>query len=280
MRVFDAAKESVARCAVLTYEMEKQFLTLTGSATQRVEMESPEFLATGDLFWFDQLAALGEFEGPGFMQSNDAMVVQGEELKHFRITWSEGVSLAFDSAGDAEERGALKSAKFRGDVKVRTDELRLSSLLMNVEFSPKTESVSSIGVSSSGQWHWYRSIVSTCKRRRLSSTARWICGRLSPSPSGPSHMRVRTFVATIRRPRLRRAFIQRPMISSDTPPGLPGAHWLYMSALSRKLPPASTNASMTANDALSSAVQPNCIVPRQRADTWRSVAPSLRGLKA
>src|ERR1035437_10792166 len=49
-----------------------------------------------------------------------------------------------------------------------------------------------------------------------------------------------------------------------------------MSAVSMKLPPAWTNASMIANDAASSAVQPNCMVPRHSSETFRSLRPSLR----
>src|SRR6185436_12116704 len=47
-----------------------------------------------------------------------------------------------------------------------------------------------------------------------------------------------------------------------------------MSAVSMKLPPAFTKASMTANDAASSAVQPNCIEPKQRFETVTPVRPS------
>ena len=47
-------------------------------------------------------------------------------------------------------------------------------------------------------------------------------------------------------------------------------------AVSMKLPPAATKASITSNAAASSVVQPNCIDPRQRRETSRSVTPNLR----
>jgi hypothetical protein len=65
-----------------------------------------------------------------------------------------------------------------------------------------------------------------------------------PGPIGPH-----TFVAMITAGRLRRAAIQIPSAVSDSPPVLPGAHREYTSAVSMKLPPASTYASSTVSDA-------------------------------
>jgi len=49
--------------------------------------------------------------------------------------------------------------------------------------------------------------------------------------------------------RLPRAFIHVPRTSSDSPPLWPGTQREYTSAVSMKLPPASTYASSTASDA-------------------------------
>ena len=49
-----------------------------------------------------------------------------------------------------------------------------------------------------------------------------------------------TFVATTTEARLPRAANHLPSIASDSPPTLPGANAEYESALSTKLPPAST----------------------------------------
>src|SRR5450756_2111490 len=62
---------------------------------------------------------------------------------------------------------------------------------------------------------------------------------------------------------------QRPMTSSDTPA------W-YTSAVSTKLPPASTNASSCACAPASSVSLPNVIVPRQRRETLTPVPPISR----
>ena len=75
-----------------------------------------------------------------------------------------------------------------------------------------------------------------------------------------------------RLPRLRS---QLPMIVSDSPPTCPSAHTEYESAVSTKVPPAAAKASSTANEACSSAVQPNTLPPRHRRDTSRSLVPSF-----
>ena len=46
---------------------------------------------------------------------------------------------------------------------------------------------SSMSASSTGQWIWYRSIASTCNRRRLSSTSRRISSRVRRIPCLSSH---------------------------------------------------------------------------------------------
>src|SRR5262249_7016624 len=56
----------------------------------------------------------------------------------------------------------------------------------------------------------------------------------------------------------------------------PGTQREYTSAVSMKLPPASTYASSTASDAFWSVVQPNVLPPRHSADTRRPVLPNRR----
>ncbi len=73
-----------------------------------------------------------------------------------------------------------------------------------------------------------------------------------------------TLVATRTSTSERCAANQRPMIRSDSPPLLPGAHSEYMSAVSMRRPPPAAKASNTANEVASSAVQPNTLPPRQR----------------
>ena len=68
-----------------------------------------------------------------------------------------------------------------------------------------------------------------------------------------------TLVAITSWSRLPRLAIHSPMIRSDWP--MFGR--MYVSAVSMKLPPASTYASSTANDASRSAVQPKTFPPRQ-----------------
>ncbi len=94
--------------------------------------------------------------------------------------------------------------------------------------------------------------------------------RCSPprAPDGVGHEP--TFVAITSASRPPRAASHSPMIVSDSPPELPGARHRYESAVSIIVPPASTNASSTANDSSRSAVQPNTLPPRHSPDTSMS----------
>src|SRR5690606_29357421 len=67
-----------------------------------------------------------------------------------------------------------------------------------------------------------------------------------------------------------------PIIASDSPPWLPGTHSGYMSAVSTRSSPASTNASSTRNAPASSRLQPNTLVPRASGCTVRPERPSGR----
>ncbi len=66
-----------------------------------------------------------------------------------------------------------------------------------------------------------------------------------------------------------RAASQRPMISSETPDE-------YTSAVSTRLPPASTNASSWACETSSSDSEPNVIVPRVSVETEHPLRPRGR----
>ena len=71
-----------------------------------------------------------------------------------------------------------------------------------------------------------------------------------------------TLVAMVTRSRLPLRRSQRPRIRSDSPPSLPGAQYEYESAVSTRSKPASTNASSSANEVASSALQPNTLPPK------------------
>lgn len=109
-------------------------------------------------------------------------------------------------------------------------------------------------------------------RRSDSSAAALMVAAESPLYAGWAP----TLVATTMSERLERAASHLPMTVSDSPPSLPGIHAEYASAVSRKLPPAATYASSTANDCASSAVQPKTLPPSASGKTWRSEEPSLR----
>ena len=67
-----------------------------------------------------------------------------------------------------------------------------------------------------------------------------MCWRESPVSFGPGPIGPITLVAMMTARRLPRAFIHLPSTSSDSPPVWPGTQREYTSAVSMKLPAAST----------------------------------------
>src|SRR5260370_39728757 len=93
---------------------------------------------------------------------------------------------------------------------------------------------------------------------------------------GPGTMGAMTLVAKTTSWRLPRPLVPVPSTVSDSPPAWPGTQREYTSAVSMKLPPASTYASSTASDAFWSVVHPNVLPPRHRAATRSPERPSFR----
>src|SRR5208282_539266 len=73
-----------------------------------------------------------------------------------------------------------------------------------------------------------------------------------------------------------RLLSQLPIMLSDSPPLLPGAHLEYTSAVSIKLNPAPTKASSRLKEVDSSTVQPKTFPPKARGETSNPELPSLR----
>src|SRR3954451_3384793 len=135
--------------------------------------------------------------------------------------------------------------------------------------SVSAPSVSSMSVSSSGRWIWYRSIQSVCSRRRLASHSLAIQRRLLPNWLTSSPMVPWTFVA--RTTSSRRPLSALPTISSDSPRE-------YTSAVSMKLIPASSARWMIRIDSSWSWLpqSPNIMAPRQSGLTCTPVRASVR----
>src|SRR5579859_1413698 len=105
-------------------------------------------------------------------------------------------------------------------------------------------------------------------RRRLASTPARMCLRDSPRSLGPAPVAPKTLVAITRSSRSR-PLSQRPRIDSDAPA-------LYTSAVSMKVPPASTKPSRMRTEVSSSVGPPKCIAPRHNSLTFRPVRPMYR----
>ena len=83
-----------------------------------------------------------------------------------------------------------------------------------------------------------------------------------------------TLVASTTLSRLPLRLSHLPMIVSDSPPTWPGTQTEYMSAVSMKFMPASTQASSKLNDVASSTVHPKTLPPKASGETCRPDRPS------
>src|SRR5947207_10326027 len=136
--------------------------------------------------------------------------------------------------------------------------------------SDSAPSVSSMSVSASGRWIWYRSIQSVFSRRSEFSTSRTIQRRELPNSFGSSPIVPCTLVASTTLSR-RPSASALPTISSDSPRE-------YTSAVSMKLIPASSARWMMRIESLWSVLPqaPNIIAPRQSGLTCTPVRPRAR----
>jgi len=135
------------------------------------------------------------------------------------------------------------------------------------------------GTLRAGQWIWYRSITSVCRRRRLSSQALRISALLTPEFSPRIHGMPRdgpaTLVASTTLPRrLASLANQLPRIVSVAPQVSARAGTEYISAASRKWIPRSIERSRMLCAVASSTCSPNVIVPRQMGGTCSALAPN------
>lgn len=143
-------------CATLRYQTQSQLLQLAGSSEYPLHIDSPEFRAHGERFWFNRLEHVGAFEGAGWMiagqiSSNAERDDLSDDLSmespmaaragDVRIAWLRRVDLEFESqpasSDDDEQHDAskLRAAMFDGEVDVLTDDFELDADKLDVQFA-------------------------------------------------------------------------------------------------------------------------------------------------
>ena len=140
-------------CATLRYQTQSQLLQLAGSSEYPLHIDSPEFRAHGERFWFNRLEHVGAFEGAGWMiagqiSSNaerDDLSMESPTAARagdVRIAWLRRVDLEFEaqptsSSDDDEQHDAskLRAAMFDGEVDVLTDDFELDADKLDVQFA-------------------------------------------------------------------------------------------------------------------------------------------------
>jgi hypothetical protein len=127
----------------------------------------------------------------------------------------------------------------------------------------------------SGQWIWYRSITSVCSRRRLASHEAPMSAAVIPPPAriqGMPREGPATLVASTTFWRTPGFFAnQLPMMVSVAPQVSARAGTAYISAVSMKLTPRSSERFRIAWALASSTCSPKVMVPRQIGVTCRSL---------
>ncbi len=145
-------------CATLRYQTQSQLLQLAGSSEYPLHIDSPEFRAHSERFWFNRLEHVGAFEGAGWMiagQPGSRNADRGDlsddlsmesptaaRAGDVRIAWLRRVDLEFEaqpasSSDDDEQHAAskLRAAMFDGEVDVLTDDFELDADKLDVQFA-------------------------------------------------------------------------------------------------------------------------------------------------
>ena len=131
------------------------------------------------------------------------------------------------------------------------------------------------GTLRAGQWIWYRSMTSVCRRRKLASHAASISAAVRPLFSPRTHGMPRDGPATLDAKttcaRLPGFFAnQCPMMVSVAPQVSALVGTEYTSAVSQKWTPRASARSMMACEVASSTCSPKVMVPKQMGPTFKS----------
>lgn len=146
VEIEDVRSLAVARCDRLVYRGEEQMVDLEGSTRQPLEVRSPQLTLEGGRFQFDQRRGEGVIPGRGTMRLGDqAKPVPAAEgakasgqrppdpVRDLQITWTDRLDIALE---DESKGSQIKSAQFRGDVKVDHADFGLASQGLLVQFQP------------------------------------------------------------------------------------------------------------------------------------------------
>ncbi|MHC4428940.1 MAG: hypothetical protein ACYS0D_10130, partial [Planctomycetota bacterium] len=109
-----------ARCSAMVYEALERTVRLVGTRTNRLEIESARFNASGEIFYYRDTDARGGFTGPGTL----TLVVREQDLD---VEWNHSVDLAFAPGEGDEGPGPLEQAVFRGSAVAAGDDGRIAA---------------------------------------------------------------------------------------------------------------------------------------------------------
>lgn len=153
----DLAGESQAFGERVRYNSADDRIELLGSEAHPLHIDAPEVLASGDRFWVNNRESRAGFDGAGWLVSGArartddfalACAGTGAEIPprsasdgspQLEITWDSGMNLEFaEDAGD-ERKSRIRTTRFTGNVRVRSEEFTLDAHEVRVTFPASSD---------------------------------------------------------------------------------------------------------------------------------------------
>jgi hypothetical protein len=148
VRLHDAEAEAEAEAQRLLYRTANRRVELEGAPSVPLVMRSPQLELTGERFWMSELTATGGFTGPGTLTLPDATSTRAaddpdtsagsrsDDGGDLTIAWQDTLDLDFaEIGGGGMNVGRLRSARFDGEVDVRSTELLMDAEQLTVAFA-------------------------------------------------------------------------------------------------------------------------------------------------
>jgi len=165
VEVEDVRTLARARCDRLVYLSADESVELEGSTRQPLQVDSPRLSLEGGRFRFDRRSGHGELPGRGRMRLGDREPVSSADasaaaspsgqdslrpkevlppMREVEITWTDRLDIELE---DESKKSRIKSAHFKGNVKVDHDDFAFASREMRVEFEPSDAGEGDVSIS-------------------------------------------------------------------------------------------------------------------------------------
>ncbi len=134
VHIVDEAAAAVATCAVLQHRTSAGRTELISSAAHRVDITSPEYNIDAERCWIAETEKTGGFAGPGRIRffnpppdgsDPGTSTTYASPDERLVISWADSVELTFGEGDESGALGSIKSALFRRDVVLVSEDLAM-----------------------------------------------------------------------------------------------------------------------------------------------------------